>query len=41
MTTRAESPPSSAPRAPEPEQRFVLYDVPWSTYVVLRDSLDD
>lgn len=24
----------------EPEQRFVIHGVPWSTYVVLRDSLD-
>jgi Uma2 family endonuclease len=29
------------PRQLEPESRFVLHDVPWSTYVVLRDTLDD
>lgn len=25
----------------EQEQRFVLYGVPWSTYVLMRDALDD
>ncbi len=25
----------------EPEERFVLYDVPWHLYVTLRDTLDD
>lgn len=31
-------------RAPTPdlaEERMLIYDVPWATYVVLRDSLDD
>jgi Uma2 family endonuclease len=34
---------ASAParRAMNPEQRMVIYGVPWSTYVVLRDSLDE
>lgn len=31
----------SAPPADEHERRFVLYGVPWWTYVALRDALDD
>src|SRR4051812_19529780 len=27
--------------APHPEERLVIHGVTWSTYVVLRDSLDD
>lgn len=28
------------PREADPELRFLLHDVPWATYVVLRDTLD-
>jgi Uma2 family endonuclease len=32
---------SSAPESRNEEARFVLWGVPWSTYVALRDALDD
>jgi Uma2 family endonuclease len=32
---------SLAPATEEDERRFVLHGVPWSTYVALRDALDD
>ena len=28
------------PPAPEDEQRILLHDVPWATYVMLRDSIE-
>jgi Uma2 family endonuclease len=42
MVAAAHAPlPSPTSAAPPDEQRFVLHDVPWQTYVALRDALDN
>jgi Uma2 family endonuclease len=41
VATTSELSPQAPSRALDPEERFVLYGVPWATYVVLRDTLDD
>jgi Uma2 family endonuclease len=37
----AATPQAEVPRADQSERRFVLYDVPWWTYVALRDAMDE
>lgn len=40
MLPAEQSQPEPEPVRPEPESRFLLEDVPWWTYVALRDALD-
>lgn len=41
MATHPILSPAADRREPEPERRLVLHGVPWATYVVLRDTLDE